>query len=672
MIQRMSEEWERIGDSFRRRETMEVEELTEVLRAVHGVRDAIREVARVSVTRANFRSAVREAVEALFKEGTISTLPGKASALPPEGDAAPVVALDPHSVSGGWLTRLEAFEARVAALAASRDDLLATLSGVDGKVVAIDRRVEELSTHVAELRDRLGSAAEKPIQALDARILQVEEALQGNTQHSESLAARLRGVESELGEAHFRVTEADARGSQAHVAIAELRGVLEADVRALIADIHATHRAQTAEAEVQTARWRALQSQVAGGLEAVESTVQGVRTEALQLLSRLEGSVPGVVRGHVGDLEARLRRDLESTAKNLAGLISRIEAAWPEALSLRSQEMEDRWRDQLESSSRGLLGSLSLLEQSFSSLLASRTTEVAAGLRQELQGAVGGLSTQCTDLRATLLRFTAELEERFRADLSQSREQGEVRLRQGLTSLEARIGEVRGELGRLLSDLAASVPAIAGDKAAESEARLRKEIDAMLARVAEQLTQLRELLTSVGEGMSRREAVEDVRDRLARVERSLDGVSGRVESLDSLPRELAAIGGRFEEVRASIGDLGQRLGASGTAVGALHEALVQGHGELQALVRGGIQRWENDQSHMLERLGAIRDTLRDQLRSLGDRVEVAQHGGLLAKLTGRREGSVKLSRDEWDHVSTKLEGIISGLESILAKKQRNP
>ena len=70
----------------------------------------------------------------------------------------------------------------------------------------------------------------------------------------------------------------------------------------------------------------------------------------------------------------------------------------------------------------------------------------------------------------------------------------------------------------------------------------------------------------------------------------------------------------------------------------------------------------------VERLSALRDTLRDQLRAVGERVEGAQ-GGLLRKLTGN-PGGVKLSKDDWDHVSTKIEGIISGLEAILAKKQR--
>ena len=70
---------------------------------------------------------------------------------------------------------------------------------------------------------------------------------------------------------------------------------------------------------------------------------------------------------------------------------------------------------------------------------------------------------------------------------------------------------------------------------------------------------------------------------------------------------------------------------------------------------------------MVERLSAIRDSLRDQFQSVTEQVQ--GQGNLWDKITGKKEGTLKLSKDDWERLSAKIEGIISGLESVLARKR---
>ena len=107
------------------------------------------------------------------------------------------------------------------------------------------------------------------------------------------------------------------------------------------------------------------------------------------------------------------------------------------------------------------------------------------------------------------------------------------------------------------------------------------------------------------------------------------------------------------------------MGASGKELGNLRGSLGQGLSEVKSLVDAGIQRWEADESQALERISAMRDTLRDQLQAAGAQVKGE---GLWNKITGKQAG-LKLKREEWDMFSSKVESIISGLESILAKKR---
>jgi len=184
-------------------------------------------------------------------------------------------------------------------------------------------------------------------------------------------------------------------------------------------------------------------------------------------------------------------------------------------------------------------------------------------------------------------------------------------------------------------------------------------------------SKLQELLNGLGrvEGLvPRKEDLRSVDDRLGRMEEGFVRVASQVESIDSLTPELRLLGEKLLDLRGRLGAIDDGVGQAGRGVGDLRDVLSTRLLDLQSLVEGGIQRWEADQSQMLERLSAIRDTLRDQLRDVGERAESLQPS-LWGKLTGKKEESLKLSREEWDRLSAKIEGIISGLETILARRQ---
>lgn len=247
----------------------------------------------------------------------------------------------------------------------------------------------------------------------------------------------------------------------------------------------------------------------------------------------------------------------------------------------------------------------------------------------------------------------------------------EVELRTGLLAVEERLLRVREELGDLLAGLERSIPLTVDRKGGELEARLRKEIEDMVEALTSKLTELRDALGRVEGLVPRREDLRSVDDRLGRMEEGFARVASQVESIDSLTPELRLLGEKLLDLRGRLGTIDEGVGQAGRGVGDLRDVFSARVGDLQSLVEAGIERWEADQSQMLERLSAIRDTLRDQLRDVGERAESLQPS-LWGKLTGKKDESLKLSREEWDRLSAKIEGIISGLESILARRQEKP
>ena len=274
---------------------------------------------------------------------------------------------------------------------------------------------------------------------------------------------------------------------------------------------------------------------------------------------------------------------------------------------------------------------------------------------ESLDSKLGGLDGSLAQARQGLL------------DLSKSGEERGQEIRSELASLEAKLAEARDRFSGLLGKLEASVPERIAARTGELEDKLRREIDQMLNEVAGRLSELRAILLRVEEMVPRREAVDGVSDRLDRAEQRVQKVSAHVESIDSLTPDLRALDEKLRGLKGQLESLFTEVGASGRELGDLRGSLGQGLSEVKSLVDSGIQRWEAEQSQVLERVSAMRDTLRDQLRAAGEQVKGGE-GTLWRKITGK-QGGLKLNREEWDSFSAKVESIISGLESILAKKR---
>ena len=219
------------------------------------------------------------------------------------------------------------------------------------------------------------------------------------------------------------------------------------------------------------------------------------------------------------------------------------------------------------------------------------------------------------------------------------------------TRQDHRLQEVQEYLGRL----EASVPKTAEVVAGEVESRLRKEIESMVEQLTGKLSEVQETLGRIEEFVPRREALEALERRLA----SLEGVLER-----AVAPEVRGLHERFAGLRQNIQEASQVLERT---TGEVREALGRQLVELRTALHDGISRWESDQSQMHERLTSLRDTLRDQLGRLDDEVSKGK-ASLWGKLTKKEKG-LKLSPEDFDDLSGKLEGIVSGLESIIARRK---
>ncbi len=73
---------------------------------------------------------------------------------------------------------------------------------------------------------------------------------------------------------------------------------------------------------------------------------------------------------------------------------------------------------------------------------------------------------------------------------------------------------------------------------------------------------------------------------------------------------------------------------------------------------------------MSQRLGNLRDSLRDQLADFNQQVEDEQKG-FWSKLRGSKDPGLTLSSEEFCSLSGKLEGIITGLDTVISKKKES-
>lgn len=225
-----------------------------------------------------------------------------------------------------------------------------------------------------------------------------------------------------------------------------------------------------------------------------------------------------------------------------------------------------------------------------------------------------------------------------------------------LTAFDDRFTEVEGNLTRL------------DQRFEEVESSLRKEIDDMVQALMEQFEAVREVLSRVEEQMPNKEAVSTANDRLQGLQERFEQVATQVTNIDSVTPEVRGMGQHFEELRNRVVALSSDVNQTGDGLGELRGEFSKQLSDLSTMLSTGISRWESDQTSAVERLTVMRDTLRDQLQSVGHQVESTQKG-LIQKLTKRPSG-LKMNRDEWDQLAGKMEGIISGLENVLTQKKK--
>ena len=243
-----------------------------------------------------------------------------------------------------------------------------------------------------------------------------------------------------------------------------------------------------------------------------------------------------------------------------------------------------------------------------------------------------------------------------------------LQVRDELGIVSERVMEIEEGLG----ELEESVPETAKAVMTEFEVRLRKEISEMLEHMTFQFGELKEMLSRVEEMVpSRLERLgAEVDQRLGRIEESFGKVSDQVRHLDSTTSEFEGMGTRFKELGERAASAQQELNRNTEGVEEIRTTLGSRLDELEGVLQQVISRWESDQSEMSQRLGNLRDSLRDQLADFNQQVEDEQKG-FWSKLRGSKDPGLTLSSEELCSLSGKLEGIITGLDTVISKKKES-
>ena len=243
-----------------------------------------------------------------------------------------------------------------------------------------------------------------------------------------------------------------------------------------------------------------------------------------------------------------------------------------------------------------------------------------------------------------------------------------LQVRDELGIVSERVMEIEEGLG----ELEESVPETAKAVMTEFEVRLRKEISEMLEHLTFQFGELKEMLSRVEEMVpSRLERLgAEVDQRLGRIEESFGKVSDQVRHLDSTTSEFEGMGTRFKELGERAASAQQELNRNTEGVEEIRTTLGSRLDELEGVLRQVISRWESDQSEMSQRLGNLRDSLRDQLADFNQQVEDEQKG-FWSKLRGSKDPGLTLSSEELCSLSGKLEGIITGHDTVISKKKES-
>ncbi|MEM7231338.1 MAG: hypothetical protein AAF517_04150 [Planctomycetota bacterium] len=320
------------------------------------------------------------------------------------------------------------------------------------------------------------------------------------------------------------------------------------------------------------------------------------------------------------------------------------------------------------------------------STLETRQSEQFDRLASDISSLEGRSSGQVDDLKAT---FKSELEGEFKHGIkSEIRDEFDAKLggefkdgfkaelkqelEEQLQSERLSVDEKVAKVQDYLTQLESTMPQVAKDAAGEVESRLRAEIESMVEQLTEKMGEVKAVLDRLESFVPRKEQLEAVGQRLDSLEASFAKVADQVGSIDSavvstMAPEIASLNDRFSSLRTQITDATDSLQQTN---GEVKSALSSRLGDLQSVLQDGITRWERDQSEMQERLTGLRDSLRDQLSGLSDQV-ATDKGSLWDKISGKKEAGVKLSGEAFDDLSTKLEGIIGGLEKVISKKKPN-
>jgi len=546
-----------------------------VLNEIASVRDVLRRMCQVSVTKKSLREAVRDALVPVLREHREDLFPEIAElrALLAEGRVGSPVVATPETADGApapldVARRLADFEARVGRLAGLETEVHDSFEAVNTRLAGVDGRVDEVSGRVDGLAGRFSADAES------ARRAEV-----GGARNAES-ARR-----ADAGAADKRLAALDERLSAVAARLANFSSDMESSV------------ARTAENGARI-------DKVDARLVDLDSTVDG--------LDGLGGRV-GDSETHAAETKGRVERaeaDLAQAGKRLDGvdakageLVERVDRV-EGAVGTQVAALENQLRE-LEARLSGLFeGRLSGVDERVSAV-GGRVDTVEENLRKELDNMVQGLASQLVELREILARVDSTLLENTGPQ------------RQAIQAVQAGLGEL--------------------------EDRLESRFGRMTAQVAK------------------------VSEKVEVVSQDVGRVSAGVEHIDSLTPELRSLAGRFTEVRQGLQAVAGRVGESDRDVVLLKETVAERLSDLKQLVHAGIERWEQDQSHANERLSGLRDTLRDQLHEVSAQFQKTQKS-LLGKVM-RKEPGLKLSRDEWDQLSGKIEGIVSGLEGILTRKR---
>ena len=319
-------------------------------------------------------------------------------------------------------------------------------------------------------------------------------------------------------------------------------------------------------------------------------------------------------------------------------------------------------------------------------LAASDATSQAGAA--EAMASVGQLRERLDAIEAKVSLVVESGDERLGAFDSQIRDELS-RVSDDVTGLRSHIdgadNQVRDELSSLVSngiveikkglgELEESVPETAKSVLSELEFRLRKEISEMIEQLTLYVGELKEMLGRVEERTPSRAMLEsmgaDVSQRLERIEQSFSRVSTQVEHIDSTTPVIENMGESFRQLHEQTASAQLELNRNTEGVEEIRVTLGSRLDELEGVLREVLGNWDSDQSEMAERLSTLRDSLRDQLKDFHQQVE-GEQTGIWNKLRGNKEPGLRLSGEEFGSLSGKLEGIITGLETVISKKKES-